>query len=303
MQTLLRAALLAGAWGVCVSTLPAQIVERPPVLSARTELVILPVTVIDRKGAFVTGLHQNDFTVYDNGEPRAIQFFTSEDVPATIGLVIDRSTSMRGQGEQIAAAITALGALAHPLDEYFIVNFNERVWLGLPPSNPFTTDRNLLQAAISSTPAAGMSAVYDALDRALGHLQLGARDRKALIVLSDGGDNASSHSLEEVIERARRSDAAIYSVALFDRDDRDARPRALKTLARETGGEAFTPSRAHDIPAAFIHIGRELRSGYTIGFVPPDTADEGFRSIRVVASLGDKRPLTVRTRAGYYAQP
>jgi VWFA-related protein len=303
MRTLLRAVLLIGAWGVCASTMPAQNVERPPVLSVRTDLVILPLTVVDRNGAFVTGLRQEDFTIYDNGEPRAIQFFTSEDLPATIGLVIDSSGSMRERGEQIAAAVTAFGSLAHPLDEYFIVSFNERVWLGLPPPDPFTADRNLLRAAISSTPAAGMSAVYDAVDRALDHLQLGTRDRKALIVLSDGGDNASSRSLEGVIERARRSAAAIYSVALFDRDDRDARPRALRKLSRETGGDAFTPKDASDISAAFVQIARELRSGYTIGFVPPDTADAGFRSIRVVANAGDQQPLTVRTRAGYYAQP
>jgi Ca-activated chloride channel family protein len=303
MRTLLRAALLAGAWGVCVSTLPAQIIERPPVLSARTDLVILPVTVVDRKGAFVTGLRQDDFTVYDDGEPRAIQFFSSEDLPATIGVVIDRSSSMRGRREQIAAAITAFGTLAHPLDEYFIVNFNERVWLGLPPSDTFTTDRNLLHMAISSSPAEGMSALYDGVDRALDHLQLGTRDRKALIVLSDGGDNASAQSLEGVIERARRSDAAIYSVALFDRDDHDARPGALRKLARETGGDGFTPGRASDISTAFVRIGRELRSGYTIGFVPPDPAVEGFRSIRVVTNVGDQRQLTVRTRAGYYARP
>jgi len=286
---------------VCVTALPAQNAERPPILSVRTDLVILPVTVVDRKGTFVTGLRQDDFTVYDNGEPQAIRFFTNEDVPATIGLVIDRSASMRGRGEQIAAALTSFATLAHPLDEYFIVNFNERVWLGLPSSDTFTGDRNLLRAAIWSTPAAGMSALYDGVDRALDHLQLGTRDRKALIVLSDGGDNASSRSLEDVIERARRSDAAIYSVGLFDRDNRDARPRVLKKLARETGADTFNPVRADDISAAFIQIGRELRSGYTIGFIPPDTA-KGFRSIRVVAKRGEGRELTVRTRAGYYAQ-
>jgi len=303
MSTLRDLALVITAFGVCAAPSPQQSHEQPPVLSIHTDLVTLPVTVVDRKGAFVTGLSQDHFTIYDNDESRPIQFFTNEDAAATIGLVIDSSGSMRGRREQIASAVTTFAAMSHPLDEFFTLNFNDRVWLGLPPSDTFTADRNLLLAAISTLPTEGMSALYDGLDRALQQLALGTHDRKALIVLSDGGDNASAQTLEGVMEHARRSGAAIYAVTLFDQDNHDARPRVLRKLARETGGDAFTPKRTSDVMDSFTQIARELRSVYTIGFVPPDTAESGFRSIRVVAHASDGRQLIARTRAGYYARP
>jgi VWFA-related protein len=133
------------------------------------------------------------------------------------------------------------------------------------------------------------------------HLAQGTRDRKALIVVSDGGDNASAHSVEDVLESARRSKATLYAVTLYDPDDHDARPRTLQRLAHATGGEAFTPQRAPDVLRAFQQIARELRSGYTIAIQPPDSVEPGFRSIRVVVDAGDGRRLVARTRAGYYA--
>jgi VWFA-related protein len=121
--------------------------------------------------------------------------------------------------------------------------------------------------------------------------------------VSDGGDNASSTTLDAVLEHARRTNAVIYAVSLADPDDPEARPRVLKKLARETGGDAFMPARSEDMMRSFVRIATELRSGYMIGFVPPETTNGGFRSVRVVADPGDDRRLTVRTRAGYYAEP
>ena len=295
--------LLLGLWSALGLASPQQNVEPPPVISVRTDLVTLPVTVVDRHGAFVTGLRREDFTVYDSGERQTIQLFTSDDVPATIGLLIDSSGSMRGRRDEVTAAAAAFAAMSHPLDEFFTVNFNEAVWLGLPSPLAFTEDAQQLRAALSAAPAQGMTALYDALDRALVHLQRGTRDRKALIVVSDGGDNASSQTLDAVLERARRASAPIYSVTLVDPDDRDARPRVLKTLARDTGARAFTPKRADEVRSAFAQIAREIRSAYTIGFVPTAAPGGGFRPVRVVADAGDGRQLLVRTRAGYYADP
>jgi VWFA-related protein len=147
-----------------------------------------------------------------------------------------------------------------------------------------------------------MTALYDAVDRALTHLQLGTRDRRALIVVGDGGDNASSQTIDAVLEHARRADAVIYAVTLFDPDDHDARPGVLKKLARETGGHAFAPGGAGEMMSSFAQIAKEIRSGYTIGFLPPETP-EGFRSVRVVADTGADRRLIARTRVGYYARP
>ena len=301
MRALLCLALSLAAWGVSRAAFPQQ-ARVPPVLSVHTDLVTLPVTVVDRGGTVVTGLGPDDFVVYDNGEPRRIEFFSDEDVPATIGLVIDGSGSMRSRHEQIVAAATAFAATSHPLDEFFVVNFNDRVWLGLPPAATFTADRGQLYASISTLPAEGMSALYDGLDRALDHLALGTRDRKALVVLSDGGDNASLQSLENVMQRARQSNAVVHAVILFDQDDREARPGVLKELARQTGGRALVPRRRDDVKSALVEIANELRSGYTIGFAPPDTSQAGFRPIRVIVNAGDGRRLIARTRAGYHAR-
>ena len=295
--------LLVGLWTALGSASPQQEPGEPPVISARTDLVTLTVSVVDRRGRFVTGLRPEHFTVYDSGEPQTIQIFTSEDVPATIGLVIDSSGSMRGRRTEVTAAAAAFADMSHPLDEFFTLNFNEYVWLGLPPDVAFTEDMDELGAALSAAPAYGMTALYDAVDRALDHLQLGRRDRKALIVVSDGGDNASTQTLDAVVEHARRAGAVIYSVTLDNPDDRDANPRVLKKLAGETGARSFTPGSAGEVMRSFAQIAREIRSAYTIGFVPTATTDAGFRPVRVVVDAGDRRGLTVRTRAGYYAGP
>jgi Ca-activated chloride channel family protein len=303
MRRLRQLGLLVGLWTMCTSAAPQQRVEPPPVLSIKTDLVTLPVTVVDRRGRLVTGLRQEHFTVYDNAEPQTIQFFSDEDVPATIGLVIDASGSMRGRREAVTAAGSAFASLSHPLDEFFTVNFNESVWPGLPASLAFAEDANQLRAALAAAPARGMTALYDAIDFALDHLQRGTRDRKALIVVSDGDDNASWHDLDGVVARARATNAVIYAVTLVEPDNHDAKPQVLKELARETGGRAFRPGRTDDVMPSFIRIAREIRSGYTIGFSPPETRDGGFHAVRVVADAGDGRQLIARTRAGYHAGP
>jgi VWFA-related protein len=274
----------------------------PPVLSIKTDLVSLTVTVVDQNGALVPGLRQKDFTVYDNGQPQTIEFFSSEDTAATIGLLIDSSGSMRGHRNDVTAAAAAFATICHPLDEFFTLNFNEAVWLGLPPQ-VFTEDPDQLRAALAMAPAQGLTALYDAVSRGLAHLRRGTRDRKALVVVSDGGDNASRLTLDDVIESARVGDAAIYSVTFFDPDNRDARRHVMKTLTRDTGGHAFMVKNPNDLMRSFAQIAREIRSAYTIGFTPSDTSHNGFRSIRVVVDTGDHRQLTARTRAGYYAGP
>jgi Ca-activated chloride channel family protein len=275
----------------------------PPILSIRTDLVSLNVTVVDLRGALVSGLRQEHFAVYDNGERQTIQFFASDDIPATIGLLIDSSGSMRGRRDQVTTAAAAFAAMSHPLDEFFTLNFNEWVWPGLSPDVPFTADVDQLRAALSAAPAEGMTALYDAVSRGLTHLRRGTRDRKALVVISDGGDNASMRTLDEVVQSARQSDAAIYALTLFDPDNRDQRRQVLNTLTRETGGRAFMASDAADVTRSFAQIAREIRSGYTIGFVPSDVSRDGFHIIRVDVDASNHRQLIARTRAGYYAGP
>jgi Ca-activated chloride channel family protein len=291
---------------VCLGLLGSASLQTQPrpgqVITVRTDLVTLAVSVVDSRGRLVPGLTERAFTVYDGAEPRDIAFFSSEDIPATIGLVVDSSTSMRARRDDVTAGVAAFARVSHPGDEFFTVNFNEGVWPGLPPGIPFTQDPEQLRAALSAAPARGMTAVYDAVDRALDYLEHGSRDRKALIVISDGGDNASVRTLDSVLDHARRTSAIAFGVIVANVDDHGARPSVLKRLAAETGGRAFTPQRVADITTAFQDIAREIRSGYTIGFVPDEGA-AGFRPIRVTARDAAGRPLIARTRAGYYAGP
>jgi Ca-activated chloride channel family protein len=275
--------------------------ERPPILSVETNLVMLPITVVDRHDRLVTGLTQEHFTVYDNGQRQSIDFFTSEDLPSTVGLLIDSSSSMRGMRETVTATATGFAAVSHPLDELFTLNFNEAVWPGLPPPLVFAENAEQLQAALSAAPARGMTALYDAVYHGLEHLKLGTRERKALIVVSDGGDNASSRTFDAVLEHARRTGVAIYAVTLRDPDNHDARPGVLRRLASETGGKVFTARNSAAVADSFAQIAREIRSGYTIGFSPLDPSEAGFHAVRVVVNDGHRRALVVRTRAGYYA--
>ena len=302
MPGLKHVALLLGLLTAAGSA-PWQQGVDPPVLSIKTVLVSLTVTVVDRNGALVPSLRQKNFSVFDNGQPQTIEFFSSEDAAATIGLVIDSSGSMRGRRDDVTAAGAAFAAMCHPLDEFFTLNFNETVWPGLPLQVPFTEDAGQLRTALATAPAQGLTALYDAVALGLAHLRRGTLDRKALVVISDGGDNASRLALNDVVESARRNDAAIYSVTFFDPDNREERRHVLKALTRETGGRAFMAKNADDLMRSFAQIAHEIRSGYTIGFVPSDTSRDGFRSIRVVVNTGDGRQLTARTRAGYYAEP
>ena len=210
---------------------------------------------------------------------------------------------MRSRRENVTIAAAAFAAMSHPRDEFFTLNFNERVWPGLPPPLAFTGNTEQLRAAVSAAPARGMTAVYDAVAMGLRHLEGGTNDRKALVVVSDGGDNASTLTPDDVIEQARGASAVIFAVTIVDPDNHDAMPRRLKTLASNSGGRTFTPAQPAEVVAAFEQIARELRSAYTIGFSAPDAPAGGFRRVRVLARAVDGRELITRTRAGYYAGP
>jgi VWFA-related protein len=277
--------------------LPGQ--TQHPTISVETDLVLLRVTVVDSHGARVGGLNEQNFAVYDNGAPARITFFSNEDSAVTVGLLIDSSSSMAPVRSAVTAAGTAFAASRDPLDEIFTLNFNDVVRLGLPLSvaSPATIER--LHQQLELAPAQGMTALYDAVDKGIAQLNTGTRDRKVLIVVSDGDDNASEQTRKAVVAKARASGAVIYSVALINRDDPTARYDVLKQLARDSGGEVFRPERMEDIATVFKEIAVAIRSGYTIAIMPPEHAAAGFRTIRVTATSDDGRPLTARTRAGY----
>jgi VWFA-related protein len=265
-------------------------------------LVVLPATVTDQQGGFVSNLGERDFEVYEDGVPQRIQLFRNEDVPVTVGLVVDHSTSMRPKLAEVTAAARAFVRSSNREDEMFVVNFNEIVSLGLPVAIRFTDSAAELGDAIARAPARGMTALYDAIAKASEELRAGSRDKKALIVVSDGGDNASAHSLAQVMKLAGQSSAVIYALGLFDEQDPDQNPRVLKRLARETGGEAFFPEQPGEVEPICERIARDIRHQYAIGYVPINLARDGaYRAIRVLARAKGHGRLSVRTRTGYIA--
>jgi VWFA-related protein len=263
-------------------------------------LVVLHATVIDRQGGFVSDLRQQDFEVLEDGKPQQIRVFTNEDVPVTVGLVVDHSSSMRPKLAEVTAAARTFVKLSNPEDEMFVVNFNEHASLGLPPRLRFTDSVAELEAAITAAPADGQTALYDAIAKALDELQAGSRDKKVLIVVSDGGDNASALSQAQVMRLAGRSSAVIYTIGIFDEDDGDQNPGMLKHLAQVTGGEAFLVEQVSEIVAISKRIARDIRHQYTIGYAPANvTRDGASHAIRVHAHAKGRERLSVRTRTSY----
>ena len=270
-------------------------------LTVDVALVVLTATVTDRSGGLVHSLGEQNFEVYEDGVRQHIRLFKNEDIPVTVGLVVDHSSTMGPKIAEVSAAARTFVRFSNREDEMFVVNFNERVSLGLPASIRFTNSTAQLENAIRRAPAGGQTALYDAIARALEELRAGNRDRKALIVVSDGGDNASARRLTEVMKLAGQSSAVIYGVGIFDEGDPDRNPGVLKRLARATGGEAFLPTESSEVVAICERIARDIRHQYTIGYVPSNPARDGtYRAIRVLARGKGHDRLSVRTRTGYF---
>ena len=280
----------------------SQEAQSPFQISVNVDLVVLNATVRDSKGRFAPDLREQDFAVYEDGVRQSISLFRHEDIPVTVGLVVDHSSSMKPKiGDVIAAARTFVES-SSPDDEMFVVNFNEKVSLGLPDFLPLTSRYEDLTNAIANAPTRGMTALYDAIFEARNHLRTGTRDKKVLIVISDGGDNASRHTLAEVLKMAEQSTALIYTIGIFDEEDRDRNPGVLRQLAGETGGEAFFPNEFKETAAICERIARDIRHQYTIGYHSAGTAQPGaYRTIRVAVGAAGSGKLFVRARAGYIA--
>ena len=266
--------------------------------------VVLRATAQTNKGVLVSGLGKDDFQVYEDGVLQQVRHFSHEDIPVTVGLVMDNSGSMQPKRDTVIAAAMAFARSSNPQDQMFVVNFNEKVALGLPVNRAFTDNVGELETALSRTPATGETALYDAVAVALEHLQRGNRDKKVLIVISDGGDNASKHNLAQIRAMAAHSDVILYTIGIFDEEDADRNPHVLKQLAKDTGGEAFLPKSLKSVPAICEQIARDIRNQYAIGYVPSNKKPDGtYRMIELKAQAAGYKHLIVRTRSGYYALP
>jgi Ca-activated chloride channel homolog len=265
-------------------------------------LVVLHATVQDHKGVLVSGLDKDSFQVYEDGALQQIKYFSHDDIPVTVGLVIDNSGSMGRKRAEVIAAALAFARSSNPQDQMFVVNFNEHVRFALPDNTPFTDQVPELEAALSRIITNGQTALYDAVAAALEHLAKGNRDKKVLIVISDGGDNASQHNLAQIMTMAQHADAIIYTIGLFDEADEDRNPVVLRQLAKDTGGDVFLPQSIKEAVPICERIARDIRNQYSIAYVPTNDKQDGtYRTIEVKASAPGRGHLLVRTRAGYRA--
>jgi VWFA-related protein len=272
--------------------------------TARSELVVLNVRVTDRGGSYATGLTAGSFRIFEEGHPQEVRFFESADAPITVGLIIDSSGSMREARDRVIAASAEFVETSNPDDEVFGLVFSDSVHAVLDTSAPFTGDARTLRNALANVfQPDGQTALYDAIAAGLAYAAHGSRDRRALVVVSDGGDNASRINFGEIRKRVEASDAIIYTVALADPFDLDSDPKHLARIAETSGGKAFAPKDVAGVHQAFAQIVRDIRHSYTMGYEPTRTDQRpGFRRISVEARAPDGRRLTVHTRRGYVAQ-
>jgi Ca-activated chloride channel family protein len=266
-------------------------------IAVDVDLVVFNVTVTDSRGRHIAGLKATDFRVREMNRVQDIKVFSAEDLPASIGLIIDNSGSMQSKRADVVNAALVFAAVSHPDDEMFVFNFNELIYVGLPSSIAFTSKRDELRLALVKTAPAGLTALYDALAAGIEHLKRGTRERKALVVLSDGGDNASRKRLNDVLEIAKRSNATIYTIGIYDEANQDRNPGVLKKIAEVSGGKAYFPASVRDLDRVWREIAGAIRSQYTIGYHSTNASRNGaFRKVEITAGRGRE----VAARDGYF---
>jgi Ca-activated chloride channel homolog len=286
---------------------PSLATERSPAsgeaqakIAVTANLVLLPVSVTDGRGTFITGLRRQDFRVYEDRQIQELTVFEEGDTPVTVGLVVDHSRSMGPKLGGVVAAVSSFAHLSNPQDEMFVVDFNDDVLIELMKGKAFSSDPKELEEALKAVRARGRTALYDAVSEGLHHLQYGHLGKKALIIISDGGDNASHLKYSQVLALARQSQALIYAIGLVGADDKEENPGLLRRLCKDTGGIAYFPQEGESVAKVSTEIARDLREQYTLGYTPQNLQRaDAFRKVEVKVTAQSHGSLRVRTRPGY----
>jgi Ca-activated chloride channel family protein len=278
--------------------------EESPVFRSETRLVVLHATVVDKNGHLITNLPQNAFQVLENNAQQQIKIFRREDVPVSMVLIIDNSGSMRDKRAKVEAAALALVKASNSQDEVAVVNFNDEAFLDT--KHDFTSDMKEMEEALTKIDSRGGTAMRDAVRMSIDHVkEKGKRDKKVLVVVTDGNDNSSTVGLENLVKAAQQSEVLIYAIGLLSEEEkREAKraKRALDALAEATGGQSYYPKELSEVDKVCRQVAHDIRNQYTIAYTPSNPALDGsFRTIKVIASAPN-RPV-VRTRSGYYATP
>jgi VWFA-related protein len=264
-----------------------------------TRLVVLNVSVFDREGKVVRDLGKTAFTIYENGEKQTLKVFRQDDVPISLGLIIDTSASMTDKRDRVASAALAMVKASNPEDEVFIINFNESAVL----AKDFTNNTKELENALRNLDAKGETAMRDALLLGIEHLRHRAhKDKKVLLVVTDGEDNSSAETQAHLVEVAQQNDVIVYAIGLLGAEERESAARAkkqLEELTQQTGGRSWFPNDVAEIANITPDIAHEIRNQYILAYEPVNLAADGsFRKIRVDV---DVPGAVVHTRSGYYA--
>jgi len=270
------------------------------VFKKQVEEVVLHATVYDEHQRMVTGLNKNDFKISEDGVPQTITSFRQEDIPVAVGIVIDNSGSMRDKRPALNQAAINFVKSSNPNDEVFIVNFNDEYYL----DQDFTSAIPQLREALEKIEARGGTALYDAVVASADHLKRAAKlQKRVLLVVTDGEDNASRESLEQAVRRLQAENGpTVYAIWLLCGEKQRRARRALETIADDTGGVPYFPKDLSEVDSITQEVAHDIRNQYTIGYKPtrPQSAG-GYRSIKVDAHAKGYSKLQVRTRTGYYA--
>lgn len=297
MKSPLRLALVLTLAGLFCTT--PRVAAQDPTFRTDTRLVVLHASVVDRKGDSVTSLKKDDFTVREDKDEQPIRTFLREDVPVSMGLIIDNSGSMRDKRSQVEAAAISLVKSSNPEDEVFVVNFNDDLYLDVT----MTSDIKKMQDGIAQIDSRGGTAMRDALSAAIDYVrEKGVKDKKVLLVITDGNDNASAMTLEKLVQRAQQAEVLVYAIGILNEEERrEAKraERALGALTKATGGQAYFPNAVSEVNDIANRVAHDIRNQYVIAYSPTNEAMDGtFRRIEVSVK---GRGLSVRTRTGYYA--
>lgn len=279
--------------------------ESKPLLRVDSALVLVPVHVTDSFGVAVGSLERGNFRVSEDGTEQSISSFFKDDAPVSIGLLFDASGSMRGKMDKAAETAAAFVHAANPADEFFLIEFNDQPKIVVP----FTQNSSEMFARLSRTKPYGRTSLVDAVFLALQQIKKGKYSRRALLILSDGGDNWSRHSVRELRETLMESDVLVYAMGIFEPagtkklspEERNG-PGLLTELTERSGGRHFPISTIDELPAISERICRELHTEYVLGYYSTNQARDGkYRNVKVALDAPKEQGLRISFRRGYYA--
>ena len=268
-------------------------------INVSVDLVIVNVSVLDRKGLPVVDLEASDFRVFDNDRPQQIQFSRHGEVPVSIGMVLDNSRSMRANRYvAVSAALQFLEGLAVD-DEAFVLHFSDELLVDDEGADVFTSDRATLREAIFRLQPTGVTRLYDAIDFGLDQLEQSRWPRRALVVFSDGGDNGSRLPFEQLRARIVESETPVFLIGLVDGRWSEVDPDVLREIADLSGGMAFFPGRPEELAGIWMEAGELIHQQYVLGYIPDNAEEPGYHRIRVAVDPSGNPDVQVRTRSGY----